>query len=56
MSTVDVNAVAGLHLDEAGAVELVRLIGGVTAVRPGIARAGRTDADPATPFRAFEAA
>ena len=33
-----------------------RLIGAVTAVLPGIARAGRTDADPAAPFRAFQAA
>jgi tRNA(Arg) A34 adenosine deaminase TadA len=34
----------------------VRLIDAVTAVLPGIARAGRTDADPAAPFRAFSAA
>jgi hypothetical protein len=56
MTTVDVNAVVGLHLDEAGAVELARLIGGSPRFAPGIARAGRTDADPAAPFRAFEAA
>jgi tRNA(Arg) A34 adenosine deaminase TadA len=33
-----------------------RLIAAVTEVLPGIARAGRTDADPAAPFRAFRAA
>jgi tRNA(Arg) A34 adenosine deaminase TadA len=33
-----------------------RLIDAVTAVLPGIARAGKTDADPAVPFQAYAAA